>query len=218
MSLCRQFLVTYGLATYELFDPQTYRPAQDFVPPAGDGVFLPFGSGPYPLYRAAVGKNAYLDLIRQSERYLYITTPYLIVDHEMTGALISAARRGVDVRILTPHIPDKRLVFLFTRSSYAALLSEGVRIYEFTPGFLHEKLLVSDDRYGVVGTINLDYRSFAHHFEDAVLICGGELPRVMRDAYMQTQARSHTVTEADARLRLPQRLLLAITRLFAPLL
>ena len=130
-----------------------------------------FGSGPRPFYREEIAENILLDLFGAARRRIYITTPYLIVDRALTTALRNAAARGVDVRVVTPHIPDKRLVFQLTRASYQRLLTAGVRIYEYTPGFIHSKQILVDDEIAMVGTVNLDYRSLAHHFECAAILC-----------------------------------------------
>jgi len=119
-----------------------------------------------PLDYEKVGENVYLNLIKNAKRYVYITTPYLIIDDEMHSELTLAAQRGVDVRIVTPGIPDKKMAYNATRSFYARLVSCGVRIYEYTPGFMHSKQFVCDDEVATVGTINLDFRSLYLHFEN----------------------------------------------------
>ena len=135
-----------------------------------EGVIVPFGDGPKPLYKEQIGEENFINILGRAKRYCYITTPYLIIDHHLTHALTDAARRGVDVRIITPHIPDKKMVFCLTRSSYKVLREAGVKVYEYTPGFIHAKMLVSDDDVGFVGTINLDYRSLTHHYECGALL------------------------------------------------
>ncbi|MCD7944942.1 MAG: cardiolipin synthase [Clostridia bacterium] len=146
------------------------------------GFVIPFGSGPKPFYSRSTGKDLFLNIINQASAYVYITTPYLIIDNTLTAALQNAALRGVDVRIITPRIPDKKLVYIMTRSSYGTLIKNGVKIYEFVPGFIHAKNVISDDKYAVCGTINFDYRSFAHHFEDGVFMYGTDsIPDVKRD-------------------------------------
>ena len=121
-----------------------------------------------PLDKLSVGETVYLDIINKAEKYIYIFTPYLILDDFMRSALCLASLRGVDVRIVTPGIPDKKAIYRLTRAHYGILLKAGVRIYEYTPGFIHSKSMISDDKHAVVGTINLDYRSLYHHFENAV--------------------------------------------------
>ena len=136
------------------------------------GVVIPFGDGPKPFYTEQIGENNYINLINSAKRYCYITTPYLIPDYSLITALKNAALRGVDVRIITPHIPDKKMVFNMTRSNYPHLLKSGVKIYEYTPGFIHAKMLVADDDRAFVGTINLDYRSLVHHYECGAVLYG----------------------------------------------
>lgn len=143
-------------------DPEAFRPC---VSVPGDGYVQPYGDT--PLDEEYLGENVYLNVINGAKRYVYFMTPYLIIDSEIQTALCLAAKRGVDVRIITPGIPDKKMVWDLTRSYYPDLLAAGVRIYEYTPGFLHSKVCVCDDQLAVVGTINLDYRSLYLHFENA---------------------------------------------------
>ena len=134
--------------------------------PGGNHFVQPYTDN--PLDNEAVGETVYLNLINKAQNYVYIMTPYLIVSDSVNTALCNAAKAGVDVRIITPHVPDKRLVFELTRAHYQPLLEAGVQIFEYTPGFVHAKVFVVDDSEAVVGTINLDYRSLYHHFENAV--------------------------------------------------
>ena len=147
-----------------------------------------------PLDDENVGENVYLEILAQAERYVYIYTPYLIIDNEMQVALCNAAKRGVDVRIVTPGIPDKKSVFQLTRSYYSVLLRAGVRIYEYTPGFLHAKSFLCDDNIAVVGTINLDYRSLYLHFECGALLYGGKVIGDLLSDYQATLARSSEIS------------------------
>lgn len=133
-----------------------------------DGFIHPFLDGPAPVDNAYIGKNAFLNIINQAKNYVYISTPYLIVDFHFLEALKSAKSRGVDVRIITPHIADKKIVNVLTKNSYYTLTSNGVKVYEYEPGFIHSKMIIADDEFAIVGTINLDHRSFAHHYENAV--------------------------------------------------
>ncbi len=137
-----------------------------------DGYVAPYADS--PLDDELTGENVYLNLIKGATRYLYITTPYLIISDEMARELSLAAQRGVDVKLITPGIPDKKVIYRITRSHYADLIRHGVQIYEYTPGFLHQKEFVSDDRVAVVGTINLDFRSLYLHFENACWFTGYE--------------------------------------------
>ncbi len=184
-------------------------PGQGFVQPYGDS----------PLDDKRTGEDVYLNLLKNARRYVFIMTPYLIITDDMTRELTLCAQRGVDVRIITPGVPDKKLIYQMTRSYYGALAREGVRIYEYTPGFCHAKMMVSDDELAVVGTINLDYRSLYHHFENAVLLCNCPCVAEIRDDLMQCIAVSREVTvkyggERSAALRMGQ----CVLRLFAPLM
>ncbi|MGM9605836.1 MAG: cardiolipin synthase [Faecousia sp.] len=184
----------------------------------GQGYVIPFGDGPQPLYHDTIGKNVYLNMIHGAKDYLYITTPYLICDHELLSALRIAARKGVDVRIITPHIPDKKAVFLMTRSNYRVLLQDGVKIYEYTPGFIHAKSFVCDDKLAVCGTINLDYRSLVHHFECGAWMYGTTCIADMKADFLATVDKSQAVTMYTAQLRGCQRLLAELMKVFSPLL
>lgn len=131
-----------------------------------DGFVIPFSDE--PLFRGLIHENAYINIIDNAKKYIYICTPYLILDDVMENALIRAARSGVKVKIITPHIPDKKLIFEMTRANYGRLIENGVEIFEFVPGFIHTKMIISDDMTAIVGTCNFDYRSFYLHFENGV--------------------------------------------------
>ena len=128
---------------------------------------------------------------------MYIFTPYLVIDNEMMTALTLAAKRGVDVRIVTPGIPDKKLIYRLTRSYYTPLIKAGVKIYEFTPGFVHAKSFIADDKVGVVGTINMDYRSLFLHFECATLMVGCKCLQDLKADCQETMGRSKLVELKD---------------------
>ena len=185
---------------------------------ADGGYYIPFGSGPAPIYKRSVGKNAFLNLINQASRYVYITTPYLVIDYDLTGALCNAALRGVDVRIITPGIADKKIVKLMTKSSYPYLIDAGVKIYEYRPGFIHEKTFVCDDEYAVVGTINFDYRSLMHNFENAVWMYKTPTVIAARDEFMSTLNDSERMDKKKSRLTHNEWLFKILVRIFAPLL
>ncbi len=182
------------------------------------GFYIPFGSGPSPIYKRPVCKNAFLNMTNQAEKYLYITTPYLVVDHEITESLRNAALRGVDVRIITPARADKKLVKVMTKSSYPYLMEAGVKIYEYTPGFIHEKNVICDDLYALVGSVNLDYRSLAHHFEDAVWIYGSPCVLRVREEFLKTLAVSERKEKSSARLGPFEWCARNLMKIFAPLL
>ena len=190
-------------------EPSAVRPWTGYVQPYTDT----------PLDRETVGQAVYLNMISKARKYIYITTPYLVIDVATNTALCNAAKAGVDVRIITPGIPDKKLVYSVTRSYYAGLVRSGVRIYEYTPGFIHAKQCVADGKTAVVGTINMDYRSLYLHFENAVLFHGCTAVQQVEQDFLDTFPQCREVTEQyraarSAVLRGGQCLL----RLFAPLL
>ena len=165
---------------------------------AGDGFVLPYEDN--PLDDESLGMNVYLNLIMRAKRYLYITTPYLIIDEGLSGALCLAAKSGVDVRIITPGIPDKWYVHAVTRANYRPLIRAGVKVFEYSPGFIHSKSFLVDDRLGTIGTINLDFRSFYLHFECGVWLYGCKSLESLKDDFLATQALSREISlrELDA--------------------
>ena len=172
-----------------------------------------------PLDGIQVGEDVYISIVNKADRYCWFMTPYLIITDEMTHALSLAAKRGVDVRIITPGIPDKKLIYSITRSFYHNLVQDGVRIYEWTPGFCHAKMSVADDCMATCGTINLDYRSLYHHFENGCFMADCDAVLDIRRDMEQTLEQCREVTEKyksgrSATLRLGQLFL----RLFAELL
>ena len=202
---------TSDLTDFELDAVTTTEPDQK------DGYIQPFSDS--PLDSEAVGEVVYFNLINKAQDYVYITTPYLILDNEMVTALTSAAKAGVDVRIITPHIPDKWYVHLVTRSYYKILIESGVRIYEYTPGFIHSKLYISDDNYGVVGTINMDYRSLFLHFECGVWLYNSSTVQEMKKDFFNTLEVSQEITTEDlAAEKWYKSLAGAVLRVFAPLM
>jgi len=184
----------------------------------GSGLCIPYGSGPKPIYQMKVGKNVYQNLINQAEDFVYITTPYLIIDYDLTEDIKNAAMRGVDVRIVTPHIPDKKLIQLVTRGAYPDLLSAGVRIFEYTPGFIHSKQMIVDDRFAAVGTINLDYRSLVHHYENAVLLYKTESIADIRKDFEEIFEKSQEIFSDTINPTWYQMMIKEVTQLFAPML
>lgn len=158
----------------ERFLPHLEAPVQT------DGFVVPYGDS--PLDRERVGEQVYIDLLNRAQRSVCIMTPYLILDGELENALCFAAERGVKVKMILPGVPDKSFAYALAKTHYAGLLASGVEIYEWTPGFVHAKVFVVDDREAVVGTINLDYRSLYHHFEDAVWMVGTRcIPQIQKD-------------------------------------
>ena len=182
------------------------------------GYVIPYGDTPRPLLCSGVSHALIRSILSEAREFVYITTPYLIPDGEVVAAIENAAERGVDVRIITPHVPDKKLVFSLTRSSYARLLRAGVRIYEFTPGFIHAKLVLSDGECATVGTANLDYRSLAHNLECGVLLMGHPTISKIRADVENIISKSKEITDVGRDVGPIWRVLGALMRIFAPLL
>ncbi len=187
-------------------------------PVEGDGGYLlPYGDSPLDSER--VGEMVYCDILNRAHRYVHIMTPYLILDDVVRAALMYAAERGVQVQIILPHIPDKTYAFALAKTHYKELVSTGVEIYEYTPGFIHAKVFTSDDEKAVVGTINLDYRSLYHHFECGLYMHHSEeISRVEQD-FQETLKECHRITQEDIRNeKLKYRVMGALLKVVAPLL
>ena len=215
-------LTSIFLADYEL---NVKSPVPAFAPyfwnghsVENKGYVIPFGDGPEPIFHHRVGKTMIMHMLNQAEHYVYMMSPYLIIDNELCQAMENAAMRGVDVRLVTPHIPDKKIVFVMTRSHYKRLMNAGVKIYEFEPGFVHAKVYLSDDQYGIVGTINLDYRSLVHHFENGVWMYNHEVLGQVKEDINQTIAKSVYMNEEEMKDNLLVRFIRAIVRIFSPML
>lgn len=195
------------------FRPEKYQTA----PFNNDGYIQPYADS--PLDSETTGENIYMNIINRARDYVYIFTPYLIPDNEMIKSLQNAAKSGVDVRIIMPGIPDKRIVFWLSQSYYEPLLECGVRIYQYTPGFLHAKCFVSDDMVATVGSINMDYRSLYLHFECGVWMYQSAAVGKVKEDMLQTIAESEEINMDFCRKR-PAiiRPFLGVVRLFAPLM
>lgn len=196
----------------EKFKPETYA-KKEFV---SDGFVQPYGDS--PLDSETVGENVYLNIINMAKDYVYIFTPYLIIDNEMMTALCLASKRGVDVRIMTPGIPDKKMVFYVTQSYYRQLVNAGVKVYEFEPGFLHAKCFVCDDQIATVGTINLDFRSLYLHFECGVYLYQTSTVLDVKRDFEDTLTQCVEMTQDLIVRKLPVRIIQAVLRLFSPLM
>ena len=182
-----------------------------------DGVVIPFGDGPKPIYRDYVARSVYLNIINQSQKDLYITTPYLIVDDAFIDALRRAALRGVNVNIVIPAVPDKKAVYCMTRQGCSKLVDAGIKIYSYTPGFILAKGIVADGAVGVVGTINLDYRSFVHHYECGVFMYDTQAVAQLQQDMYATIAQSQPML-SDIKLRWWEKIVCLFANVFRPLL
>ncbi len=181
-----------------------------------EGYVQPYGN--FPVENEMLAENVYLNLINQASKYVYIFTPYLVIDYEMIRALSLAAMRGVDVRLVVPAIPDKKTVYVLTQSYFPELIENGVKVYKFTPGFLHSKVVLTDDRLAVVGSINFDYRSLLLHFENAVLFVDHPILTAVKSDFEDIFPRCEVVTVKERRFSMLHELYLGILRLFAPLM
>jgi cardiolipin synthase len=215
-SLTYMFLQMWNVLRGTKEDFDIYRPERYHTERfEGDGFVQPFSDN--PLDDEAISQNVYVDIISQAEKYVYICTPYLVPDYEMINALVRAAKRGVDVRIITPGIPDKKLIYRLTRSYYPVLLKAGVKIYEYAPGFVHAKSIVCDDRITVVGTINMDFRSLYLHFECGVLMTGTGIANTVRDDNLAMMEKCRVVEKGFPKRTLAGRIIDSVLRTFAPM-
>ena len=201
----------------------TAESAAAFMPPPDrvgkvhcEGFVQPYGDS--PVDSEILAENVYLNIINQATSYVYIFTPYVVIDYEMTRALSLAARRGVDVRLVVPAVPDKKIVYHLGKSYFPELIENGVRIYRFTPGFVHSKVFLADDRQAVVGSINLDYRSLTLHFENACMFVDHPVIPSVKADFEETFSRCEAVSVKKRRFNVLYDLYLGLLRLFAPLL
>jgi cardiolipin synthase len=182
-----------------------------------DGFVIPYGDS--PIDNEPVGKHVYLDIINKARDYVYITSPYLVLDNEMFTALTYAAKSNVDVKIIVPNIQDKWYMAIIAQSYFKDLMMAGVKIYKFTPGFIHAKNFVSDDTIAVCGSINLDYRSLYMHYECATLMYKSSAVKCIKEDFINTLEKCHQVTIEDVdNIKLPIRIITGALRLISPLL
>lgn len=182
-----------------------------------DGFVIPYGDT--PIVHNEVGKHVYVDILSHATDYIHIMTPYFIVDREFLSLLTYAGQRGIEVKMILPHIPDKKYAFWIARTYYTELLNAGIKIYEFTPGFVHAKMVTADDRIGTVGTVNMDYRSFYHHFECGVVMYENSAIKDMEKDFQDTLEQCQEVTyEYYKSISWFQRTMGKVLKLFGPLL
>lgn len=213
-NLTKMFLQMWQFQTGEDINYSLYHPTEKYE---SDGFVVPFGDTPLDNVNPIAG--TYLNMINSAKDYVYICTPYLILDNETITALTMAAQSGVDVRIITPKTPDKLFVHLVTRTYYKPLIESGVKIYEYLPGFIHSKTIVSDDVVSTVGTANLDFRSLYLHFECCVYQYSSKTALDIKDDFMKTLAVSENITMDWVYNRsVPYRIFCAILKMFAPLM
>lgn len=185
------------------------------APRETDGYVLSYYDS--PLEHDATSNQLFIDLLSQSTDYAWFFTPYLMLGDDLMAAMLAAARRGVDVRIIMPGIPDKKLIFRMSRSFYQVLLNGGVKIYEYTPGFVHAKSFVSDDKVATIGTVNLDYRSLFLHFENNSLFYRSGIVEKIKEDFLATQALCSEVQPYDKKRYSRRWAVDGLLRIFAPL-
>ena len=211
-SFLAMFLCMWEFTTKEQLDISKYL--TDYKAQT-DGFVLPYCDDPLNDKNPAEG--IYMQILNTAQKYVYITSPYLIIDNTMISILRMATKSGIDVRIVTPHIPDKWYVHPVTQYNYLELLEAGVRIYEYTPGFIHSKLFVSDDKIATVGTVNMDYRSFIFHFECGVWICDNNSVLDIKKQFEEIISKSQEIKIEDWKKRpIRMRIKQAILHIFAP--
>ena len=214
-SFTLMFLQMWNLTEAEAAFPAELLESPPY--PGARGYVLPYGDCPVDAYKA--GENVYMDILNRAGKYVHIMTPYLILDGEMEAALTFAAQRGVDVKLILPGIPDKKPAYALAKSHYRALLNAGVEIYEYTPGFVHAKVFVSDDCRAVVGTINLDYRSLYHHFECAAYLYQTPCIMEIEEDFQKTLAGCRKVTHHTIKYEsLYYKVVGSLMKLVAPLM
>ena len=216
-SLTLMFLEMWQLCTKQKESFERFYPWKDNTCPViADGYVQPYADS--PMDDENVGEHVYMQILNHARDYVYITTPYLIVDDSMVSVLCLAAKSGVDVRIITPHIWDKALIHMTTRSYYRELIRGGVKIYEYSKGFIHSKTFVSDDQTATVGTTNLDFRSLYLHFECGVWMSGSSAVLQVKEDFLNTLKDCQQISVEECRGNPITRLFQDLLRLVAPLL
>lgn len=217
-SLTVMFLQLWGYVSGKTEDFYQYAPRpEDLIGIGNDGYIQPYSDS--PLDQEIVGENIYLNMINKAKERIYIITPYLVLDNEMVTALTLAAKNGVDVRIIIPGIPDKKIVYILTQLNCTPLLESGVRVFKYTPGFTHAKGVLVDDEIATVGTVNFDYRSLYLHFECGVWVYGSRIIADIRKDFEVTlqQCKEYTLEE-NLKVSPIRKLMGAILKLLAPLM
>lgn len=214
--LTRLFLTDYCINVKTVKDAKhDYFP--EYNMPA-DGFVIPFGDGPMPIYKRRVGQTVIENMLSHAQRYVWIMTPYLIIDNQLCTCIENAALRGVEVKLLLPHIPDKKIIFEMSRSHYHRLMDAGVQIYEYEPGFVHAKVYLADGETAMVGTINMDYRSLVHHFENGVWMHRCAAVYSIRKDFEAAFCKCISMNRDNTKWNLLQRFIRAVLKVFAPLM
>lgn len=216
-ALTYMFLQMFDLAKNKTEKYEKYFVPSELFEDCNDGIVIPFCDGPKPLYPESAAHNIYLNMINLAEKEIYITTPYLIADEAFVEAIKLAAQRGVEVNIIIPQIPDKKAVYCLTKQCGYKLAKYNINIYTYTKGFIHAKGIIADGKVGIVGTINLDYRSFVHHYEDGVFMYDTEALRKLKEDMLTTVAESELISTAK-KLKVWERIVCVFANVLRPML
>lgn len=215
--LTLMFLSMWNFQTKKIENYEMYKPT---IKEKTNGIIQPFADN--PLDNESTGESIYMSILNTAKDYVYITSPYLIITREMTVALTSAAKSGIDVRLILPGIADKKFVHFLSSSYYDSLITSGVKIYEYTKGFIHSKMFISDDNLSVIGTINLDYRSLDLHYECATVMYNSSTTKEMKEDFLNTQQECKEITinniKKNSKFNIFKFIALGILRTFSPLL
>jgi len=214
--LTKLFLIDFGINVKNQLKLENYL--YPIYKLDDNGYVIPFGDGPKPIYQRRVSKSIIESILSTATKYVYITTPYLIIDNELCTCIENTALRGVDVRIIVPHIPDKKVVFNMTKSYYKRFLDCGVKIYEYKHGFIHAKTYIADDKFAIIGTINLDYRSLVHHFENGVWMYNCDCIKEVKSDVENILTESIEIVPKMLKTNVFNRMFRTFVRLFAPML
>ena len=215
-SLLVMFLTNWNALKHEDEDYTVFKNTAPVDESDFDGYIAPYAET--PLDKELTGQSVYEDILNSANRYVYIMTPYLIIDSEMINTLIHTAKKGVDVRIIMPGIADKKLIHDIGSSYYEQLIKGGVKIYEYIPGFVHSKVFISDDTVATVGTINLDYRSLYLHFENGILLYTSRSIQDIKQNFEDTLSRCKQIQSEDTHVPLIKSFFLSVIRIFSPML
>ena len=211
------FLQMWNITQWQAEDYAKYMTPKSLDVKRELGFVLPYGDSPFD--RENIGEQVYFHILNHAKKYVHIMTPYLILDNEMLTTLTFAAKCGIEVIIIMPHIPDKWYAFILAKTYYEELIRAGVQIYEYTPGFVHAKVFVSDNDTATVGTINLDYRSLYHHFECGVFIYNNPVVWDVERDFQATLQKCEKVTLTALKSRsMTERIVGRVLRLVAPLM
>ncbi len=212
------FIIDFGLNEEKLSFIQEKGVLYPKTDRESDGYVVPFGCGPKPFYKHRIASVLIENLIETATESVFITTPYLIIDNNLCNSLENASLRGVKVGIIVPYLPDKKTVFQFTKIYCERLLNAGVKIYQYTPGFIHSKCYLVDGKSALVGTVNLDYRSLVHHYENGVWIYGADCIRDIKEDMEKVMLESRELTREEFKSGKVVKWIVKITKIFSPLM